>query len=124
MITHSSRLLFTEIRCGATEACSQMMFTRWLLSTNHKDIGLLYLLLALFAGLIGTSLSMLIRLELAVSGRGLLNGNGQLYNVIITAHGIIMLLFLVMPALFGGFVNWLVPLLIAEGCSRSRHVSK
>ena len=91
---------------------------------NHKDIGLLYLLLALFAGLIGTSLSMLIRLELAVSGRGLLNGNGQLYNVIITAHGIIMLLFLVMPALFGGFVNWLVPLLIAEGCSRSRHVSK
>ena len=72
----------------------------------------MYLLLALFSGLIGTSLSILIRLELALSGRGLLNGNGQLYNVIITAHGIIMLLFMVMPALFGGFGNWLVPILI------------
>ena len=74
------------------------MTSRWLFSTNHKDIGLLYLLMALFAGLIGTSLSMLIRLELAVSDRGILDGNGQLYNVIITIHG--------------GFGNWLVPVLI------------
>jgi hypothetical protein len=79
------------------------MLTRWLYSTSHKDIGLLYLMLALFAGLVGTSLSMFIRLEVGVSGQGLLGGNGQLYNVIITGHGIIMLLFLVMPALFGGF---------------------
>ena len=60
---------------------------------------------ALFAGLIGTALSMMIRLELAVPGQGFLEGNGQLYNVIITAHGLIMLLFMVMPALFGGFGN-------------------
>ncbi len=79
------------------------MITRWLYSTSHKDIGLLYLGFALFAGLIGTSLSMFIRLELGVPGRGLLDGNGQLYNVIITGHGLIMLLFMVMPALFGGF---------------------
>nr|CAA73991.1 cytochrome-c oxidase [Chlorogonium elongatum] len=88
------------------------MLTRWLYSTSHKDIGLLYLGFALFSGLIGTSLSMFIRLELGVAGRGLLDGNFQLYNVIITGHGLIMLLFMVMPALFGGFGNWLVPILI------------
>jgi hypothetical protein len=76
---------------------------RWLYSTNHKDIGFLYLIFAFFGGLVGTSLSMFIRWELAVPGRGILDGNGQLYNVIITGHGIIMLLFMVMPALFGGF---------------------
>jgi cytochrome c oxidase subunit 1 len=67
---------------------------------------------ALLSGLIATGLSMFIRLELAVPGRGLLEGNGQLYNTIITAHGVLMLLFLVSPALFGGFGNWLVPILI------------
>lgn len=79
------------------------MFTRWMYSTNHKDIGILYLVLALFSGIIGTTLSMFIRLELGLPGQGILAGNGQLYNVIITGHGIIMLLFMVMPALFGGF---------------------
>nr|ANQ46437.1 cytochrome c oxidase subunit 1 [Tetrabaena socialis] len=85
---------------------------RWLYTTSHKDIGLLYLGFAFVGGLIGTSLSMLIRYELAMPGRGLLDGNGQLYNVIITGHGIIMLLFMVMPALFGGFGNWLLPIMI------------
>jgi Cytochrome C and Quinol oxidase polypeptide I/LAGLIDADG endonuclease len=85
---------------------------RWFYTTSHKDIGLLYLIFAFFSGLIGTSLSMLIRYELALPGRGLLDGNGQLYNVIITGHGVIMLLFMVMPALFGGFGNWLLPILI------------
>ena len=79
--------------------------SRWLFSVSHKDIGILYLSFALFAGLVGTSLSMFIRLELGLAGRGLLDGAGQLYNVIITSHGIIMLLFMVMPALFGGFGN-------------------
>jgi cytochrome c oxidase subunit 1 len=88
------------------------MFTRWVYSTNHKDIGMLYLALSLFSGIIGTTLSMFIRLELGVPGQGMLMGNGQLYNVIITGHGIIMLLFMVMPALFGGFGNWFVPILI------------
>jgi len=88
------------------------MFTRWVYSTNHKDIGMLYLAFAFFSGIIGTTLSMFIRLELGVPGQGMLMGNGQLYNVIITGHGIIMLLFMVMPALFGGFGNWLVPILI------------
>ncbi len=88
------------------------MIRRWLYSTSHKDIGLMYMGFALFSGLIGTALSMFIRLELAVPGKGLLEGNGQLYNVIVTAHGLLMLLFLVSPALFGGFGNWLTPILI------------
>jgi len=61
--------------------------SRWLFSVSHKDIGILYLSFALFAGLVGTSLSMFIRLELGLAGRGLLDGAGQLYNVIITSHG-------------------------------------
>ena len=61
--------------------------SRWLFSVSHKDIGILYLSFALFAGLVGTSLSMFIRLELGLAGRGLLDGAGQLYNLIITAHG-------------------------------------
>nr|QKY64134.1 cytochrome oxidase subunit 1 [Volvulina compacta] len=85
---------------------------RWLYTTSHKDIGLLYLVFAFVGGLIGTSLSMLIRYELALPGNGLLSGNGQLYNVIITGHGLLMLLFMVMPALFGGFGNWLLPIMI------------
>lgn len=60
----------------------------------------------------GTALSLFIRLELALPGYGMLDGNGQLYNTLITAHGVLMLLFLTMPALFGTFGNWLVPILI------------
>jgi len=72
----------------------------------------MYLQLSLFSGMIATSLSVWMRMELAFMGPGMLGGNGQLYNVIVTAHGLLMLLFMVMPALFGGFGNWLVPLLI------------
>jgi hypothetical protein len=79
------------------------MFVRWMYSTNHKDIGLLYLLFSLFSGIIGTVLSVFIRMELSLPGSGILASNGQLYNVIITGHGLLMLLFMVMPALFGGF---------------------
>jgi len=87
-------------------------FKRWFFSTNHKDIGILYIIFSIVAGLVGGAMSVIMRMELAEPGDQILNGDGQLWNVLITAHGLIMVFFVVMPALIGGFGNYFIPIMI------------
>ena len=100
-------------------------FARWFMSTNHKDIGTLYLIFAIMAGIIGGFISGIMRMELAapgiqylgywvelMGGEAAFDANLHMWNVLITAHGLIMVFFMVMPAMIGGFGNWFVPLMI------------
>ncbi|MCA4910792.1 MAG: cbb3-type cytochrome c oxidase subunit I, partial [Methylobacterium sp.] len=84
---------------------------RYLYSTNHKDIGTMYLLFALFAGLVGGFLSIMMRIELQEPGLQVF-ANPHTFNVFVTGHGLIMIFFMVMPALIGGFANWFIPIMI------------
>ena len=86
-------------------------FQRWFCSTNHKDIGTLYLIFAVVGGLVGGTLSEIMRIQLSHPGNNFV-ADGQTWNTIITSHGLLMIFFSVMPALIGGFGNWFIPLMI------------
>ncbi|HWX46500.1 MAG TPA: cytochrome c oxidase subunit I [Roseomonas sp.] len=93
----------TEIKRG--------FVSRWFCSTNHKDIGTLYLIFSACAAFVGVGLSVMMRMELQNPGLQFFSG-GQMWNVLVTAHGLIMIFFVLMPALIGGFGNYFVPIMI------------
>ncbi len=84
---------------------------RFVYSTNHKDIGTMYLVFAIIAGIFGGFLSIAMRMELQEPGMQIFH-DAHTFNVFTTSHGLIMIFFMVMPAMIGGFGNWIVPLMI------------
>ncbi len=100
--THGTRMTTTTRRPGFVAGC---------FSTNHKDIGTMYLIFAVIAGLIGGALSIAMRMELAEPGLQIFS-NPHTFNVFVTGHGLIMVFFMVMPSTMGGFGNWMMPLAI------------
>jgi cytochrome c oxidase subunit I len=84
----------------------------WIYTTNHKQIGILYLIIGVFSTFIAAAMSIVIRIELSAPGGQILSQNYQLYNVLVTAHGLLMLLFVVLPLATGGFGNYFVPIMI------------
>ena len=84
---------------------------RWAYSTNHKDIGTMYLVLAILAGIVGGALSVAMRMELQSPGMQVF-GDPEVFNVFVTTHGLVMIFFVIMPAMLGGFGNWFVPIMI------------
>jgi cytochrome c oxidase subunit 1 len=89
----------------------QTFLTRWIFSTNHKDIGTLYLGFSMLAGILGTSLSIAMRAELQQPGLQIFS-DPQVFNAAVSAHGLVMIFFVLMPALIGGFGNWFLPIMI------------
>ena len=95
----------------ADHGAPESFVRRWLYSTNHKDIGTMYIVFAILAAFIGGGLSVYMRMELMEPGVQYM-ADGHVWNVFTTAHGLIMVFFVVMPGLIGGFGNWFVPIMI------------
>ncbi|NP_050073.1 cytochrome oxidase subunit 1 and subunit 2 (mitochondrion) [Dictyostelium discoideum] len=89
-----------------------IFISKWIISVDHKNIGTMYTNFSILAGIVGTLLSLVIRMELSTGN--MLDGDGQQYNVIVTAHGLIMIFFVVMPAMLGGFANWFIPIMVGS----------
>jgi len=101
-----------SLKIRIVEETTYNFISRWFFSTNHKDIGILYIIFGGFSGILGTIMSVLIRNTLMVPNGTFLSHNHQLYNVLVTGHALLMIFFMVMPILIGGFGNFFVPILI------------